>query len=61
MGAEMEDIILSWGHNYLTYNEKCVEAPGEALSNYEIFRQLPKAEIAIADITSAGKDEAAVG
>lgn len=40
MGAEMEDIILSWGHNYLTYNEKCVEAPGEALPNYEIFRRL---------------------
>ena len=40
MGAEMEDIILSWGHNYLTYNEKCVEPPGEALSNYEIFRRL---------------------
>jgi len=36
----MEDIILSWGHNYLTYNEKCVEPPGEALSNYEIFRRL---------------------
>jgi len=40
MGAEMEDIILSWGHNYLTYNEKCVDPPGEALSNYEIFRRL---------------------
>lgn len=40
MGAEMEDIILSWGHNYLTYNAKCVEAPGEALPNYEIFRRL---------------------
>ena len=40
MGAEMEDIILSWGHNYLTYNEKCVEPPGEALSNAEIFRRL---------------------
>ncbi|MBI5616476.1 MAG: molybdopterin-dependent oxidoreductase [Gammaproteobacteria bacterium] len=40
MGAEMEDIILSWGHNYLTYNAKCVEPPGEALSNYEIFRRL---------------------
>ena len=40
MGAEMEDVILSWGHNYLTYNEKCVEPPGEARSNYEIFRQL---------------------
>ena len=40
MGAEMEDIIMAWGHNYLTYNEKCVEPPGEALSNAEIFRQL---------------------
>ncbi len=40
MGAEMEDIILSWGHNYLTYNSKCVDPPGEAKSNYEIFRLL---------------------
>ena len=40
MGAEMEDIILSWGHLYLTYNAKCVEAPGEALPNNEIFRRL---------------------
>lgn len=40
MGAEMEDIILSWGHNYLTYNAKCVEPPGEALPNQEIFRRL---------------------
>ena len=43
MGAEMEDIILSWGHNYLTYNAKCVEAPGEALPNAEIFRRLARA------------------
>ena len=42
MGAEHEDIILSWGHLYSTYNEKCLEAPGEATSNYEIFRLLAK-------------------
>jgi anaerobic selenocysteine-containing dehydrogenase len=42
MGAEMEDMILSWGHLYLTYNAKCVDAPGEALSNNEIFRRLAK-------------------
>ena len=42
MGAEMEDMILSWGHLYLTYNAKCVEAPGEAISNNEIFRRLAK-------------------
>ena len=40
MIREMEDIILSWGHNYLTYNAKCVESPGEALPNREIFRRL---------------------
>ncbi len=40
MGAEMEDIILSWGHLYLTYNEKCVKSPGEAVPNNEIFRRL---------------------
>ena len=42
MGAEMEDMILSWGHLYLTYNEKCVESPGEAIPNNEIFRRLAK-------------------
>lgn len=40
MGAEMEDIILSWGHLYLTYNAKCTVAPGEAIPNNEIFRRL---------------------
>ncbi|MEX2479816.1 MAG: molybdopterin dinucleotide binding domain-containing protein, partial [Gammaproteobacteria bacterium] len=40
MGAEMEDIILSWGHNYLTWNARCAEPPGEALPNREIFRRL---------------------
>jgi len=40
MGAEQEDMILSWGHLYLTYNAKCVEAPGEAVPNNEIFRRL---------------------
>ena len=42
MGAEHEDIILSWGHLYLTYNQKSIDAPGEALSNYEMFRRLAK-------------------
>lgn len=42
MGAEQEDMILSWGHLYLTYNTKCVEPPGEALPNNEIFRRLAK-------------------
>lgn len=42
MGAEQEDMILSWGHLYLTYNTKCIEPPGEALPNNEIFRRLAK-------------------
>jgi anaerobic selenocysteine-containing dehydrogenase len=42
MGAEQEDMILSWGHLYLTYNTKCVEPPGEAIPNNEIFRRLAK-------------------
>jgi len=42
MGAEMEDMILSWGHLYLTYNAKCIDPPGEALPNNEIFRRLAK-------------------
>ena len=29
MGAEHEDMILSWGHLYLTYNENCIDGPGE--------------------------------
>jgi len=40
MGAEMEDMILSWGHLYLTYNAKCIEPAGEAIPNNEIFRRL---------------------
>jgi anaerobic selenocysteine-containing dehydrogenase len=42
MGAEMEDMVLSWGHLYLTYNAKCVESPGEAIPNNEIFSRLAK-------------------
>jgi anaerobic selenocysteine-containing dehydrogenase len=40
MAAEMDDMILSWGHFYLTYNEKAIEPPGETASNAEIFRRL---------------------
>lgn len=42
MGAEYEDMVLSWGHMYLTYNEKCIEPPGEAIPNNDIFRRLAK-------------------
>ncbi|MBA2350281.1 MAG: molybdopterin-dependent oxidoreductase, partial [Burkholderiales bacterium] len=42
MAAEMDDMVLSWGHFYLTYNERAIEPPGEAVSNTEIFRRLAK-------------------
>ena len=42
MGAKMEDMILSWGHLYLTYNQKSIDPPGEAIPNNEIFRRLAK-------------------
>ena len=42
MGAEREDVILSWGHRYLIYNEKCIESPGKVLPENEIFRRLAR-------------------
>lgn len=42
MAAEQHDMVLSWGTFYLTYNQKCVEAPGEAVPNSEVFRRLAK-------------------
>jgi anaerobic selenocysteine-containing dehydrogenase len=42
MAAEMDDMLLSWGTFYLTYNQKCVPAPGETVSNAEVFRRLAK-------------------
>jgi len=40
MAAEHDDIMFSWGHFYLTINQKAIEPPGEACSNAEIFRRL---------------------
>lgn len=42
MAAEMDDMVLSWGTFYLTYNQKCIDAPGEAVPNAEVFRRLAK-------------------
>lgn len=42
MAAEMDDMVLSWGHNYLTYNQRAIEPPGETASNAEIFRRLAR-------------------
>lgn len=43
MQAEQLEVMLTWGHFYLTYNEKAIEPPGECVSNSELFRRLAKA------------------
>jgi anaerobic selenocysteine-containing dehydrogenase len=40
MAAEHDDLMFSWGHFYLTLNQRAIEPPGEACSNAEIFRRL---------------------
>jgi anaerobic selenocysteine-containing dehydrogenase len=40
MAGEHDDMMFSWGHFYLTLNEKAIEPCGEAKSNAEIFRLL---------------------
>lgn len=42
MAAEHGDMMFSWGHFYFTLNEKAIEAPGECVSNTELFRRLAK-------------------
>jgi len=43
MAGEHDDMMFSWGHFYLTINEKAIEPRGEAKSNAEIFRLLAAA------------------
>ncbi len=43
MAGEHDDMMFSWGHFYLTINEKAIEPRGEARSNAEIFRLLAAA------------------
>ncbi|BCH67372.1 MULTISPECIES: molybdopterin-containing oxidoreductase family protein [Rhizobium/Agrobacterium group] len=37
---EQKDIMFSWGHLYLSYNNPAIEPLGEAVSNTELFRRL---------------------
>ena len=37
---EHEDVVFSWGHHYLTWNEPAIEPLGEAKPNTEAFRML---------------------
>lgn len=42
MAAEHDDLMFSWGHFFFTLNEKAIAAPGECVSNSELFRRLAK-------------------
>lgn len=37
---EQEDIMFSWGHLYLSFNNRAIEPLGEAVPNTELFRRL---------------------
>jgi len=43
MQLEQADIMFSWGHLYLSYNNPAITPLGEAISNTELFRRLAKA------------------
>ena len=40
--AEQVDIMFSWGHFYLSYNNQAIKPLGEAVSNTELFRRLAR-------------------
>jgi anaerobic selenocysteine-containing dehydrogenase len=40
---EHQDVLFSWGHHYLTWNEPAIEPVGEAKPNTETFRLLAAA------------------
>ena len=42
MAGEAEDMMWSWGHFYLTYNQKAVEPPGECKPTSDLWRLLAK-------------------
>jgi anaerobic selenocysteine-containing dehydrogenase len=39
---EQVDLMYSWGHFYLTWNEQAIPPLGDAVSNTELFRRLAK-------------------
>ncbi|WP_395697937.1 molybdopterin-dependent oxidoreductase [Methylocella sp.] len=42
MAAEHEDVMWSWGHFYLTYNQKAIEPRGECKPSSEMWRLLAR-------------------
>jgi anaerobic selenocysteine-containing dehydrogenase len=42
MQPEHHDLIDSYGHNYLAWNEPAIDPPGECLTNNEVFRRIAR-------------------
>lgn len=40
--VEQADLMFSWGHLYLTYNQPAIDPQGEAITNAELFRRLAR-------------------
>jgi anaerobic selenocysteine-containing dehydrogenase len=53
---EHRDVLFSWGHHYLTWNEPAIEPLGEAKPNTEAFRLLA-ARLGLADPCFAESDQ----
>lgn len=57
---EQADIMFSWGHLYLSYNNPAIEPLGEAVPNTELFRRLARA-LGIDDPFFFRSDEEMIG
>jgi anaerobic selenocysteine-containing dehydrogenase len=42
MQAEQLDIMVTWGHFYISLNQPAIPVPGECVPNVELFRRLAK-------------------
>ncbi|UXA18822.1 molybdopterin-dependent oxidoreductase [Mycobacterium sp. SMC-4] len=42
MQAEQLDIMVTWGHLYISLNQPAIEPPGECVPNVELFRRLAR-------------------
>jgi len=40
MNAEHNDLVTSWGQFYIALNQKAIDPPGEAISNFDLFQRL---------------------
>ncbi|WP_460355551.1 molybdopterin-containing oxidoreductase family protein [Mycobacterium sp. ZZG] len=42
MQAEQLDVMVTWGHLYISLNQPAIEPPGECVPNVELFRRLAR-------------------